>query len=210
MRVLIGCEESGVVREAFAALGWDAWSCDLVPSRRPGKHIQADVLTVLNDGWDLAIFHTPCTFLSNSGVRWLYNTDGSRNEARWELMRRDALLFKATMDADIPYIANENPIMHKYAVAIIGRRQDQVIQPWMFGHPESKATCLWLKQLPKLQPTNIVEGRKQRVWRMPPSPTRQRDRSETLAGVAQAIAEQWTKYICASGIPTRTGTHEHQ
>ena len=191
MKVLIGCEESATVREAFAKLGHDAWSCDLLPSRVPGKHIRADILTVLNDGWDLAIFHTPCTYLSNSGVRWLYNRDGSRNAERWELMERDALLFRATMQANIPMIANENPIMHKYAVAIIGRRQDQVIQPWQFGHGETKATCLWLKNLPQLRPTNIVDGREQRIHHMPPSPNRQRDRSVTYQGIAEAMANQW-------------------
>ena len=191
MKVLIGCEESATVREAFAKLGHDAWSCDLLPSRVPGKHIRADILTVLNDGWDLAIFHTPCTYLSNSGVRWLYNRDGSRNAERWELMERDALLFRATMQANIPMIANENPIMHKYAVAIIGRRQDQVIQPWQFGHGETKATCLWLKNLPQLRPTNIVDGREQRIHNMPPSPNRQRDRSVTYQGIAEAMANQW-------------------
>jgi len=186
MKVLIGCEESGVVREAFAKLGHDAWSCDILPSRQAGNHTQADILSVLDKGWDLAIFHTPCTFLSNSGVRWLHE-----RPERWELMEKDALLFKACMDADIPKIANENPIMHKYAVEIIGRRQDQVIQPWMFGHGETKATCLWLKNLPQLQPTNIVEGREQRVWKMPPSEHRQRDRSVTFQGIADAMAEQW-------------------
>ena len=191
MKVLIGCEESATVREAFAKLGHDAWSCDLLPSRVAGNHIQADILTVLNDGWDLAIFHTPCTYLSNSGVRWLYNKDGSRNAERWELMERDALLFRATMQANIPMIANENPIMHKYAVAIIGRRQDQVIQPWQFGHGETKATCLWLKNLPQLRPTNIVDGREQRIHNMPPSPNRQRDRSVTYQGIAEAMANQW-------------------
>lgn len=199
MRVLIGCEESATVREAFEKLGHDAWSCDLLPSRIPGKHIQADILTVLNDGWDLAIFHTPCTYLSNSGVRWLYNKDGSRNLERWELMERDALLFKATMEANIPMKANENPIMHKYAVEIIGRRQDQVIQPSKFGHPESKATCLWLQNLPPLVPTNDVteimkslpKREAQRIHYMPPSPNRQRERSTTFPGIAQAMAQQW-------------------
>lgn len=201
MKVLIGCEESAIVREAFAKFGHDAWSCDLLPSRIPGKHIQADILTVLNDGWDLAIFHTPCTYLANSGVRWLYNKDGSRNIKRWEFMERDALLFKATMEAKIPRKANENPIMHKYAVEIIGRRQDQVIQPSMFGHTESKATCLWLQNLPLLVATNNVseimktmsKKETQRIHYMPPSPDRQRKRSETFPGIAQAMAQQWGK-----------------
>ncbi len=199
MKILIGCEESGTVREAFSKLGHDAWSCDLIPSRVPGNHIQADILTVLGDGWDMAIFHTPCTYLSNSGVCHLYNKDGSRNQGRWEKMERDALLFKATMGANIPKIANENPIMHKYAVAIIGRRQDQVIQPHMFGHPESKATCLWLKNLPALIKTNDVKelmkslpkNQQQRLHYLPPGPDRQRERSKTFQGIADAMAEQW-------------------
>ena len=208
MRVLIGCEESATVREAFAKLGHDAWSCDLLPSRIPGKHIQADILTVLNDGWDLAIFHTPCTYLSNSGVRWLYNKDGSRNQKRWELMERDALLFKATMESNIPMKANENPIMHKYAVEIIGRRQDQVIQPSIFGHTESKATCLWLQNLPPLVATNDVseimktmsKKETQRIHYMPPSPDRQRERSVTFPGIAQAMAQQWSP-PCSPTLP---------
>lgn len=199
MKVLIGCEESGTVREAFARLGHDAWSCDILPSRMPGKHIQADVLTVLNDGWDLAIFHTPCTYLSNSGVRWLYNRDGTRNEQRWQMMKHDALLFKKTMEADIPMIANENPIMHKYAIAIIGRHRDQIVQPFMFGHPESKATCLWLKNLPPLVATNDVRNimkslpkrEAQRIHYMPPGKDRQRNRSVTYQGIADAMAAQW-------------------
>ena len=199
MKVLIGCEESATVREAFAKLGHDAWSCDLMPSRIPGNHIQADILTVLNDGWDLAIFHTPCTYLSNSGVCHLYNKDGSRNHERWELMERDAILFKATMEANIPMKANENPIMHKYAVEIIGRRQDQVIQPYMFGHMESKATCLWLQNLPPLVATNDVreqmkklpKNQQQRLHYLPPGPERQRERSKTFDGIARAMAEQW-------------------
>lgn len=199
MKVLIGCEESATVREAFAKLGHDAWSCDILPSRVPGNHIQADILTVLDGGWDLAIFHTPCTYLSNSGVCHLYNKDGSRNEERWEKMEHDAKLFKATMEARIPRIANENPIMHKYAVAIIGRRQDQVIQPHMFGHMESKATCLWLQNLPPLVATNDVrdemkklpKNQQQRLFHLPPGPERQRERSKTFPGIADAMALQW-------------------
>lgn len=198
MKVLVGCEESGVVREAFRKRGHNAWSCDLVPSRQQGQHIQANILDVLNYGWDLAIFHTPCTYLSNSGVHWLH-----RRPERWELMRQDALLFKACMDANIPMIANENPIMHKYAIEIIGRKHDQLIQPWMFGEPESKATCLWLKNLPRLVETNRLNKPKCGYWnnqtpsgqnKLPPSPTRQRDRSVTYQGIADAMATQWSAY----------------
>lgn len=200
MKVLVGCEFSGTVRRAFRDLGHDAWSCDLLPAEDGSNfHIQDDVLKVLDDGWDLAIFHTPCTYLSNSGVRWLYNKDGSKNSKRWELMEKDALLFKATMDSKIPKVANENPIMHKYAVEIIGRRQDQIIQPSMFGHTESKATCLWLRNLSNLVATNDVSSvmktmskkEVQKVHYMPPSKTRWMDRSRTYLGIAQAMAQQW-------------------
>jgi hypothetical protein len=186
LRVLIGCEESGTVREAFKALGHDAWSCDILPSRIPGNHIQADILTVLDDSWDMAIFHTPCTYLSNSGVRWLHE-----RPERWELMRKDAELFKTCMLSKIPKKVMENPIPHKYALEIIGRKYDQIVQPWQFGHGETKATCLWLEGLPKLQPTNIVSGREQRIWKLPPGPNRQRDRSVTFSGIAAAMAQQW-------------------
>jgi hypothetical protein len=193
-RILIGCEESAVVREAFKARGWDAWSCDLLPSRIPGQHIQADVLTVLDAGWDMAIFHTPCTYLCNSGVCWL-----SVQPERWDLLQRDALLFKACMDADIPRICNENPIPHKYALEIIGRKYDQIIQPYMFGHPESKQTCLWLKGLPFLVETNNVKdemdklpkNKQQRLHYLPPGPERAKERSKTFVGIAQAMAAQW-------------------
>lgn len=199
MKVLIGCEESATVRKAFAKLGHNAWSCDLLPSRASGQHIQADILTVLDQGWDLAIFHTPCTYLCNSGVCWLYK-DGARNESRWELLRQDALLFKACMDADIPRICNENPIPHKYALEIIGRKYNQIIQPYQFGHPERKATCLWLKNLPLLKKTNDVEeemqklpkNKSQRLHYLSPGPERAKERSRTFEGIAQAMAEQWS------------------
>jgi hypothetical protein len=194
MKILIGCEESATVREAFNAAGHDAWSCDLLPSRIPGQHIQADILTVLDAGWDMAIFHTPCTYLCNSGVCWLH-----KRPERWELMRKDAVLFKTCMDADIPKIAMENPIPHKYALEIIGRKYDQIIQPWMFGHPESKQTCLWLKGLPLLTETNNVKAemdalpknQQQRLHYLPPGPERARERSKTFSGVALAFAAQW-------------------
>jgi len=165
-----------------------------MPSRIPGQHIQADILSILTCEWDMAIFFTPCTYLSNSGVRWLHE-----RPERWELMRRDALLFKACMNANIPIIANENPIPHKYALEIIGRKYDQIIQPSMFGHTESKATCLWLKNLQPLIPTNDVteimktlpKREAHRIHHMPPSADRQRKRSETFPGIAEAMAQQW-------------------
>ncbi len=194
MRVLIACEYSGVVREAFAKLGHDAWSCDILPSDFPGKHIQDDVLNHLEDGWDLMIAHPPCTFLCNSGVCHLYTDKG-----RFKKMQEGALFFKKLLDAPIPMIAVENPIMHKYAVEIIGRRQDQVIQPFMFGHPERKATCLWLKNLPLLKPTKSVQkemeslpkSKSQRIHYTSPGKDRWKIRSKTFEGIANAMATQW-------------------
>lgn len=180
MRVLVACEFSGVVRDAFAARGHDAWSCDLLPTERPGRHIQGDVLGVLDDGWDLMVAHPPCTHLAVSGARWFKD---KRNE------QAEALEFvRALLDAPIPRIALENP------VSIISsriRKPDQIVQPWMFGHPETKATCLWLNGLPRLTPTNVVEGRHARVHREPPSPERWKNRSRTCQGLADAMAEQW-------------------
>ena len=186
MRVLVACEFSGKVRDAFIAKGHDAMSCDLLPTEQPGPHYQGDVFDVIDDGWDMMIAHPPCTYLTNSGVRWLH----TRPE-RWDHMRAGAEFFKRLLDADVQRIAVENPIMHKYAVEIIGRRQDQVVQPWMFGHGETKKTGLWLDRLPELKPTNIVDGREQRVWKMAPSETRKADRSRTFPGIAEAMAEQW-------------------
>ena len=186
MKVLIACEFSGIVREAFKAKGHDAWSCDLLPTEIPGQHIQGDVLEILEDGWDLMIAHPPCTRLCNSGVRWLEERD------LWHDMRCGGLFFRDLMLADIPKIAIENPIPHKYAVKVIGQKYNQIIQPWQFGHGETKATCLWLKNLPKLKPTNIVEGREQRIFNMPKNADRGRLRSITFPGIAKAMAEQWS------------------
>lgn len=192
MRVLVACEYSGIVRDAFIARGHDAISCDLLPTDRPGPHFQGDVTELLRMKWDLLIAHPPCTYLANSGVRWLYNTDGSENEDRWKLMARSADFFNMFLYAKhIPMRAVENPIMHKYARRIVGRKQDQIIQPWMFGHGETKATGLWLEGLPCLEPTNVVSGREQRVWKLPPSADRWKLRSTTYKGIAQAMAEQW-------------------
>jgi len=188
MKVLVACEFSGVVREAFAARGHDALSCDLLPTEIPGNHYQGDVFDLINDPayqFDLMIAHPPCTRLCNSGVCWL----AKRN--LWDEMREGAEFFKKLMDADIPKIAVENPIPHHYAVDIIGRKYDQIIQPWQFGHGETKATCLWLKNLPKLIPTNIVDGREQRLHRVPPGPDRWKIRSTTYTGIAEAMADQW-------------------
>lgn len=180
MRVLVGCEYSGIVRSAFALLGHDAWSCDILPTEKPGNHFQCDVREVLNMNWDIAIFHPPCTHLAVSGARWFKEKQTEQAEAL-EFVR-------LLMDAPIEYIAIENPIS---IISSRIRKPDQIIQPWQFGHGETKATCLWLKGLPKLQPTNIVEGREQRVHKMPPSPDRWRERSRTFAGIAKAFALQW-------------------
>jgi len=185
MKVLVACEFSGIVRDAFKAKGHDAWSCDLLPTERPGQHIQGDVLGILEDGWDLMIAHPPCTRLCNSGVRWL----NERN--LWNDLLKAGNFFKKILAAPIDKMAVENPIPHKYAINIIGRKYDQIIQPWQFGHGETKATCLWLRNLPILKPTNIVAGRKQRIFNMPKTPERGRLRSRTFQGIADAMAEQW-------------------
>lgn len=180
MRVLVACEFSGTVRDAFAALGHDATSCDLLPSERPGQHHQGDVREILSDGWDLMVAHPPCTHLAVSGARWF-------SEKRRE--QEEALDFvRLLMDAPIERIAVENPIS---VISSRIRRPDQIVHPWQFGHPETKATCLWLKNLPKLVPTNVVEGREARVHRMPPGPDRWKGRSRTYPGIASAMAAQW-------------------
>ena len=193
MRWLVGCEFTGSVRRAFRALGHDAWSCDLLPAADGSPHhIQGSVLDHLDDGWDAAIFHPPCTFLANSGVRWLYGGKGKvRDPARWAQMESGARFFKALLDCKIARKAIENPIIHSHAKVIIGRDADQIIQPWMFGHGETKATCLWLDGLPKLQPTRIVDGRQPRVHFASPGPDRWKERSVTLPGIAAAWAAQW-------------------
>ena len=184
MNILIACEFTGVVRNAFADLGHNAWSCDLLPSELPGNHYQGNVLDIINDGWDMMIAHPPCTHLAVSGARYFYRKAKEQEEA----MR----FVKALFDAPIKKKAIENP------VSIISSRirpPDQVIQPWMFGHGETKATCLWLVNLPLLRPTNIVSGREPRILMMPPSKTRAMDRARTYKGIAEAMAEQWGKSL---------------
>jgi len=198
MKVLIACEFSGIVRDAFAKKGHDAWSCDLLPSERPGNHIQGDVCDILDDGWDLMIAHPPCTFLANSGVRWLFqDSKYMTKELRWDHLREAADFFKRLLNAPIPHIAVENPIPHKYAIELIGKKYDQLIQPYQFGEPYSKATCLWLKNLPPLKSTKIIPKNqvKQQVWKEPPSKERWKNRSRTYPGIADAMAEQWGKLI---------------
>lgn len=202
-RVLIACEFSAVVREAFAALGHDAWSCDLLPSERGGKHYQGDALDILGQGWDLLIAHPPCTYLCNSGVRWLA-PGGKLNPDRHRLMVEACDFFAELLAAPIPHICVENPVMHKYArnylqetwrVLRHDARPTQSIQPWQFGHGEVKRTCLWLKNLPPLVPTDIVDGRTARVHRASPGPNRWKERSRTLPGIGLAMASQWGKLL---------------
>jgi hypothetical protein len=180
MKVLVACEYSGTVRDAFLRAGHDAMSCDILPTDSNGPHYQGDVRDILGDGWDLMIAHPPCTHLAVSGARWFKDKVTEQAEA--------LDFVRMLMAAPIERIAIENP------VSIISskiRKPDQIIQPWQFGHGETKATCLWLKNLPKLTPTNVVEGRDNRIHRMPPSPDRWKLRSKTYAGIAQAMAEQW-------------------
>lgn len=179
MKILIACEFSGIVREAFASQGHDVWSCDLLPTEIPGKHIQDDVLKHL-EGWDMMIAHPPCTYLAVSGARWFKDRQVEQAEA--------IEFFMKLVNADVPKIAVENPIS---IMSTRYRKPDQIIQPWMFGHGEIKATCLWLKGLPKLEPIDIVKGRTARVHYEGPSPDRWKNRSRTLMGIAVAMAEQW-------------------
>ena len=213
MRVLVACEFSGVVRRAFQALGHDAWSCDILPAedcdtpdplirgKLATKHIQADVLGVLYgpwlrepEPWDLMIAHPPCTHLAVSGARWFKEKVKEQAEAL-EFVQR-------LLDAPVPRIALENPIS---VISSKIRKPTQIIHPWMFGHGEVKATCLWLKNLPPLAPTMVVEGREPRVWKMGPSPDRWKERSRTLPGIAAAMAAQWggleieQPELCVSG-----------
>ena len=180
MRVLVACEFSGVVRDAFAERGHDAWSCDLLPGETEGQHIQGDVLAVLDAGWDLMIAHPPCTHLAVSGARWFKDKQAEQIEA--------LKFVRELLVAPIPRIALENPIS---IISSKIRKPDQIIQPWQFGHGEVKATCLWLKGLPPLRPTRIVDGRHARVHRMAPGPDRWKERSRTLPCIADAMADQW-------------------
>ena len=180
MRVLIACEYSGTVRDAFIAIGHDAITCDLLDTDVPGPHYKGDVYDILHDGWDLMIAHPPCTHLAVSGARWFKDK---------QVEQAEALDFvRLLLDAPIPKIALENPIS---IISSRIRKPDQIIQPWQFGHGETKATCLWLKNLPKLQPTNIVDGREPRIHKLPPSPDRWKIRSKTYDGIAKAMAQQW-------------------
>lgn len=194
MRVLVACEYSGVVRDAFIARGDDAISCDLLPTDREGPHYQGDIRDILYGGWDLLIAHPPCTYMSNSGVCWLHKDASRRGK-----LKAAAEFFKLLYNAPVAKICVENPVMHKYARELVGVEKTQVIQPWMFGHMEKKATCLWLKGLPSLVPTSNLKAEtdalpknvQQRLHYLPPSKDRWKLRSTTYSGIAAAMAEQW-------------------
>lgn len=197
MNVLIACEFSGRVRDAFTAAGHYAMSADLLPSETPGPHYRGDVRDVVGQrfdgaGWDLLIAHPPCTFLANSGVRWLYGGKGLvKDHVRWNQMLDAAMFFSTLLNLPIPRVAVENPIMHRHGQHVIGRGPDQIVQPWQFGTGETKATGLWLRGLPKLVPTDVVAGREPRVHYASPGPDRWKERSRTLPGIAAAMAAQW-------------------
>jgi len=180
MKVLVACEFSGMVRDAFIKRGHHAISCDLLEQEGTGPHYVGDVADILGDGWDLMIAHPPCTHLAVSGARWFKDKLPEQAEAL-EFVR-------LLLDASIDKIALENPIS---IISTRIRKPDQIIQPWMFGHGETKATCLWLKGLPKLKPTNVVEGRETRIHFMGPSKDRWKKRSLTFKGIADAFAAQW-------------------
>ena len=183
MKVLVGCEFSAIVRDAFISLGHDAWSCDFLSCEGTSdNHIQDDVLNILYNNWDLGIFHPPCTHLAVSGARWFKEKQADGRQ------QRAIEFFMSLVNADCPLISIENPIG---IMSTHYRKPDQIIQPWQFGHGETKATCLWLKGLPPLKPTNIVTGREQRIWKMAPGPQRAVERSKTYKGIAKAMAEQW-------------------
>ena len=181
MRVLVACEYSGTVRDAFLQAGHDAVSCDLLPTDSPGPHIQGNVLDLLGGGFDLIIAHPPCTHLAVSGARWFKDKQTEQAEA--------IEFFMSLANAPIPRIAIENPVC---IMSTKWRKPDQIVQPWQFGHGETKATCLWLKGLPLLTPTDVVDGREARVHKLPPSADRWKLRSTTYEGIADAMASQWT------------------
>jgi site-specific DNA-cytosine methylase len=182
MRILISCEYSGIVRDAFKALGHEAMSCDLLPTDSPGNHYKGDVRDVLDYPWDLMIAHPPCTHLSVSGARHF-------TEKRVDGRQQSAVsFFMMLAKSDIPMIAIENPVC---IMSSLYRKPDQIIHPWQYGHGETKSTCIWLKNLPALKPTNVVDGRDDRIHKMSPGPDRGKERSKTYQGIADAMANQW-------------------
>lgn len=197
MNILVACEFSGTVRDAFIKKGHDAISCDLLPTDKTGPHYQGDIRDILYQDWDLIIAHPPCTYLANSGVCHLH-----KDPSRWDKLDEAAEFFKLFRNHPCEKICIENPIPHKYAIERIGIKYNQIVQPWMFGHTEKKATCLWLKGLPFLKPTNFVKdemlklpkNKQQRLHYLPPSEDRWKLRSKTYEGIAQAMADQWGNF----------------
>lgn len=188
MRVLVACEWSNTVRDAFLARGHDAYSCDLLRAEHPNpnwhRHIRGDVTPLLSEPWDLVIAHPPCTYLCNSGLRWMLTEDG-----RFDKMLKAAEFFKKCLEANSPRVCVENPLMHTWARRTVRVDPTQTVQPWQFGEPYTKSTCLWLRGLPKLQPTQIVSGRYNLTCHL--SGTKSKERSRTYTGIALAMAEQW-------------------
>jgi hypothetical protein len=184
LKVLVACEFSGVVRDAFEKRGHDAWSCDLLPSEKPGKHIQDDVLNHMDEDWELIIAHPPCTHLAVSGARWFKGKEKEQQAAISFFME----FVQAHYEYNKPKVAIENPVS---VISTYWDKPTQIIQPWQFGHGETKKTCLWLLGLPPLTPTKVVDGREARVHKEPPSPNRWKNRSRTFPGIAAAMAEQW-------------------
>lgn len=202
---IIACEYSGIVREAFNNKGFNFISCDFLPTEQPGNHYQGNILNIINHHNGFIGSHPECTYMTNSGVRWLWNKDGSKNHDRWVKLEA-AVKFFNILKSKIKIGYLENPIPHKYArdgfhsvlneewVDGIGN-YTQVIQPWQHGHGETKATCLWLIGLPQLKPSNIVDGREHRIWKLPPGENRWKERSRTFPGIAEAMAEQWGNHL---------------
>jgi hypothetical protein len=217
LKVLVACDFSGIVREAFNRLGHDATSCDLLPTEIPGDHMVHDAIDVLeSDDWDLVISHPPCTYLTNSGVRWLYGKKGGskvRDEARWALMRAGADFFARFYHAEAPRVAVENPVMHGHATSYLAGLGvpsfSQSVQPYQFGHLETKRTCLWLRGLPELVETENVEKAMRRlpksqtnlVHLASPGPDRWLMRSRTYPGIAEAMAHQWGGHVSSKSFP---------
>lgn len=224
LRVLVACEFSAIVREAFSRLGHEAWSCDLLDTEIPGNHCVQDARELLVPGWwDLVIAHPPCTFLTNSGVRWLYGKQGgvaSKDGARWEAMAEGAAFFRSFFELYDGPLCAENPIMHKHAARLVGSFPGvvkQTVQPWMFGHTESKATVLWLRGLAPLVGTEDVRSQMramskaetQRVFLCPPGPDRWKMRSRTFPGIAEAMAMQWGGRVSATISFAQVTTQSH-
>lgn len=185
MKILVACEYSGTVRDAFIARGFDAVSCDLLATDKPGPHYQGDVFDIIGDGFDMMIAHPPCTHLAVSGARHFAakRADGRQQEA--------IDFFLRLANADIRFKCIENPVC---IMSTVWRKPDQIIQPWQYGHGETKATCLWLENLPLLEPTNVVNGREPRIHRLPPTADRWKIRSTTYKGIADAMADQWGRW----------------